>query len=443
MASGWVRARAPATIANVGPGFDVFAMAVRGPSDKVAIRFADRDSLRVHGVEATRIPSTFSDNTAGIVIDALRAMTGITQALEVRVGKGIPPERGLGSSAGSCVAAALAFLKAFPKSRDLEVAEVLQAAVEGEAAVSGRHYDNVAAALLGGFITLASTEPLLLSRESVSARIVLAIAIPDFPLRTAEMREILPDRISLRDAVSNVGRAATLALALARGDAVLAGRCLEDRFAEPARARFLTAYANARPPALKGGAAGFGICGSGSSVFAIAPDPTVAAVVALAMGAAFPPRGPGVVPFGVATIRNSCMGSRPSIRSSSAVPFIVWRASLYATSLGRPDLAPPSIIEWASAAMNPGPLPLRPVTASSIRSSTLVTRPIAPKISSRVTASCSVAVLPSAKAVAPSPTAHARFGMIRTTRPRPPNNRSMNEVRTPAASVMISTSFRT
>jgi len=69
MASGWVRARAPATIANVGPGFDVFAMAVRGPSDEVAIRFADRDSLRVHGVEATRIPSTFSDNTAGIVID--------------------------------------------------------------------------------------------------------------------------------------------------------------------------------------------------------------------------------------------------------------------------------------------------------------------------------------------------------------------------------------
>ena len=303
MASGWVRARAPATIANVGPGFDVFAMAVRGPSDEVAIRFADRDSLRVHGVEATRIPSTFSDNTAGIVIDALRAMTGITQALEVRVDKGIPPERGLGSSAGSCVAAALAFLKAFPKSRDLEVAEVLQAAVEGEAAVSGRHYDNVAAALLGGFITLASTEPLLLARESVSARIVLAIAIPDFPLRTAEMREILPDRISLRDAVSNVGRAATLALALARGDAVLAGRCLEDRFAEPARARFLTGYANARSAALKGGAAGFGICGSGSSVFAIAPDPTVAEVVAHAMGAAFRSRGHGATPL-VTTVDN-------------------------------------------------------------------------------------------------------------------------------------------
>src|SRR2546430_10028019 len=109
MASGWVRARAPATIANVGPGFDVFAMAVRGPSDEVAIRFADRDSLRVHGVEATRIPSTFSDNTAGIVIDALRAMTGITEALGGRAHQGIPPAPGLGSSAGCSVAASIAF----------------------------------------------------------------------------------------------------------------------------------------------------------------------------------------------------------------------------------------------------------------------------------------------------------------------------------------------
>src|SRR5438309_5263769 len=303
MATGWVRGRAPATIANLGPGFDVFALAIRGLADEVAVRPAERDSVRVQGIDAADLPSTFSGNTAGIVIEALRAATGITQSIEVRVTKGIPSGRGLGSSAASCAAAALAFLRAFPKSRDLGPAGVLQAAVEGEAAVSGRHYDNVAAALLGGFITLASTEPLLLSRESVSARIVLAIAIPDFPLRTAEMREILPDRISLRDAVSNVGRAATLALALARGDAVLAGRCLEDRFAEPARARFLTGYANARSAALKGGAAGFGICGSGSSVFAIAPDPTVAEVVAHAMGAAFRSRGHGATPL-VTTVDN-------------------------------------------------------------------------------------------------------------------------------------------
>src|SRR5438552_16775257 len=137
MATGWSRARAPATIANLGPGFDAFALAVRGPADEVAVRPAKRDSLRVHGVEAAGIPSTFSGNTAGIAIEALRAATGISQALEVRVVKGIPPGRGLGRSAGSCAAAALAFLKAFLKSRDLGIPRVLRPAAAGDAAVSG------------------------------------------------------------------------------------------------------------------------------------------------------------------------------------------------------------------------------------------------------------------------------------------------------------------
>src|SRR5438309_599294 len=226
MATGWIRARAPATIANLGPGFDVFALAIRGLADEVAVRPAERDSLRVQGVDAADLPSTFSGNTAGIVIEALRAATGIAQSIEVRVTKGIPSGRGLGSSAASCAAAALAFLRAFPKSRDLGITGILRAAVEGEAAVSGRHYDNLAAALLGGFVTLGSSEPPLLSRIPVSPRIALAIAIPRFVLRTADMRGILPSVVPLRDAVSNVGHAAILALALARGDSALSDRGL-------------------------------------------------------------------------------------------------------------------------------------------------------------------------------------------------------------------------
>src|SRR2546428_506268 len=149
MRNGWVWGRAPATIANVGPGFDVFALAIHGPRDEVAIRPAEEDSLAVEGVDAEGIPTKFSENTAGIVIDALRAATGISQPLRVRVRKGVPSSRGLGSSAASCAGAALAYLKAFPSSSSLGAEGFIQAAVAGEAAVSGRHYDNVAAALLG------------------------------------------------------------------------------------------------------------------------------------------------------------------------------------------------------------------------------------------------------------------------------------------------------
>src|SRR5438046_7426243 len=331
MGAGWIRACAPATIANLGPGFDVFALAVRGPADEVAVRPATRDSLQVHGVEAAGIPSTFSGNTAGIAIEALRAATGISQALEVRVVKGIPPGRGLGSSAGSCAAAALAFLKAFPKSRDLGIAGVLRAAVEGEAAVAGRHFDNLAGGLRGGFVILGSSDPLLLTREPVRPRIALAIAIPNFVLRTADMRKILPPVVPLPNAVSNVGHAAILALGLARGDAALAGRCLEDRFAEPVRAPFLDGYAKARSAALMAGATGFGLCGSGSSVFAFAPNSGVAGILAEAMCEAFRSRGHAATPL-VTAVDNRVptagllpsFGRRFSVLAGRGPPSISW-----------------------------------------------------------------------------------------------------------------------
>ncbi len=291
MASPWSRARAPATIANVGPGFDVFCLAIRGPGDEVGLREADEDSMAIEGLDTKDIPATFRENTAGIVIDSLRKATGVQSPLEVRVRKGIPASRGLGSSAASCAAAALAFLKAFPDSGWLGPIGFLQAAVEGEAAVAGRHYDNVAGALLGGFVSIASSNPIVLRREAVSQGIHIAIAVPQLEMRTAEMRRVLPNQVRREDAVSNVGKAATLALALVRGDADLAGRCLEDRLAEPTRVPFLKGYAEAKSAALSSGATGFAISGSGSAVFALAGSLRRAEQSAKAMRDAFEGRG--------------------------------------------------------------------------------------------------------------------------------------------------------
>lgn len=305
MASGWTTGRAPATIANVGPGFDVFCLAIRGPADSVSIREAEEDVLTVEGAEAPSVPADFRANTAGIVIDAMRGATRVRSRIEVRVEKGIPAGRGLGSSAASCAAAALAFLKLYPKeTQRIGLAGVLRAAAEGEAAVAGRHYDNIAGALLGGFVTIASTEPFILARETVSPRIHIAIAVPAFMLKTADMRRVLPRSVPLQDAISNVGQAATLALALVRGDATLAGRCLDDRFAEPLRAQLLQGYYAAKRAALDAGATGFAISGSGSSVFALAGTRQAAEQSAKAMQDAFVSDGTDAKAFST-TVDNS------------------------------------------------------------------------------------------------------------------------------------------
>ena len=146
-------------------------------------------------------------------------------------------------------------------------------------------------------MTLGSSEPVLVSRIPVNPRIALAIAIPRFVLRTADMRGILPSVVPLRDAVSNVGHAAILALALARGDSTLASHCLEDRFAEPVRAPSLPGYAEARSASQRAAAPGFALCGSGSSVFAFAPDRTVAGDLAEAMCDGFRSAGQAASPF--------------------------------------------------------------------------------------------------------------------------------------------------
>jgi len=132
----------------------------------------------------------------------------------------------------------------------------------------------------------------------------IAVAVPSLVLRTADMRQVLPDLVPLRDAVSNVGKASTLALALVRGDAELAGRCLEDRFAEPPRSQLLRGYAGARQAALAAGAAGFAISGSGSAVFAIASTQQAAQRSAKAMRHAFASDGTDAKAF-TTTVDNS------------------------------------------------------------------------------------------------------------------------------------------
>ena len=139
-----LRVRAPATSANLGSGFDTFGVALDRPSDVVAVEKADRTSIEVSGVGARFIPEDPEQNTVGAVADALDAPSRIS------IEKGVRPASGLGSSAASAAAAAVALNELYERGKSRE--ELVPIAAEGEAVVSGdAHADNVAPSILGGF----------------------------------------------------------------------------------------------------------------------------------------------------------------------------------------------------------------------------------------------------------------------------------------------------
>ncbi|WP_168168709.1 MULTISPECIES: homoserine kinase [unclassified Methanopyrus] len=255
--------RAPATIANVGPGFDVFGLAVDGFHDVVKAREAD--GVRI--VTEDSIPTDPERNTAGRV--ALRMveefdLPGVT----LEIGKGVPVG-GLGSSAASAVAAAVAIDREF--GLGLEESELLRFAAEGERAAAGEpHYDNVAPCLLGGFVIWRSEREY--RRLEVPGDLGFVTVTPiGVRVTTEEARRVLRERPpSLDDVVNNLSAVALMVAAIAEGDAETFARLIgQDRISEPVRRRFVPRYGELREAAYGAGALGFAISGAGPTVFAV------------------------------------------------------------------------------------------------------------------------------------------------------------------------------
>ncbi|WP_457619550.1 homoserine kinase [Methanopyrus sp.] len=255
--------RAPATIANVGPGFDVFGLAVDGFQDVVEVREAD--GVRI--VSEDPIPTEPERNTAGRV--ALRMMEEFDLpgvSLEIR--KGVPVG-GLGSSAASAVAAVVAIDREF--GLGLEEPELLRFAAEGERAAAGEpHYDNVAPCLLGGFVVWRSEREYKRLEVPDDLRFV-TVTPTGVKVTTEEARRVLRERPpSLDDVVNNLSAVALMVAAIVEGDAETFARLIgEDRISEPVRRRFVPRYGELREAAYEAGALGFAISGAGPTVFAV------------------------------------------------------------------------------------------------------------------------------------------------------------------------------
>ncbi|HNW59868.1 MAG TPA: homoserine kinase [bacterium] len=283
-----IRVFAPATVANVASGFDVLGFALTQPGDVVTLTRSPQPGVRVTSIrgDGGRLPRDPERNTAAVAAGALLEAIGAPFGLEIALEKRMPLASGLGSSAASAVAAAAGanLLAGSP----LRPEELLPFTMLAEKAACGSaHADNVAPALLGGFVLVRSYDPLDVVRLPVPPGLACAVVHPHTEVRTEDARRILHKEIRLATAIRQWGNLAALVAALYRGDLALLGRSLQDVVAEPVRSVLIPGFDAVKAAALAAGALGCSISGSGPSLFALCPDLAACAPAGAAMVAAF------------------------------------------------------------------------------------------------------------------------------------------------------------
>ncbi|MDG6928886.1 MAG: homoserine kinase [Nitrososphaerota archaeon] len=264
---------APASSANLGPGFDVFAIALGRPTDSVTVEAKDAPEagVTVRVDAGTRLPLRPEENSSGAVVLKIAKDFGIKCRIEVGVRKGVPVGVGLGSSAASAAAAAVAMDRLF----DLKLGDgdLVYYAGMGELASSGvAHHDNVSASLFGGFTVVGRGERPRVVKVTPPAGLALCVVTPELEMperKTEYARSVLPREVDLGSMVNTVASSALVLCGFALKDIAMIGEGMRDEVVEPARSAMVKGYADVRRAALKAGAAGACISGAGPSILAL------------------------------------------------------------------------------------------------------------------------------------------------------------------------------
>jgi homoserine kinase len=265
---------APATVANVVCGFDVLGFAVNEPGDEVVMRMTGKPGITISKITGDngRLPMDPAKNTVSVSVQHYLKSVGRTDiGLDIELHKKMPIGSGLGSSSASTVAGLFAIKTLLGDETD--VATLLPFAMKGEEMACGHgHADNVAPALMGGFVLIRSYEPLDVVRLPHPAGLYCAIIFPDVDVPTREARQIIRKNIQMKDAVTQWGNIAGLVSGLFLNDLDLIGRSMKDILVEPVRSMLIPDFYKMREMAMEMGAVSLGISGSGPSVFAFTKD---------------------------------------------------------------------------------------------------------------------------------------------------------------------------
>ena len=263
-----VTAKAPSSTANLGPGFDVFGLALDAFYDTIILT---KQKSGITIITDDSIPVSPTKNTAGLVVQYMQKKFKTKGGIQIKIKKGVPAGFGMGSSAASAAATAIAFDKLF--GLKLNGNTLVECAGVGERASAGSiHYDNVSASVLGGFV-IVRTKPLDVIKILPPSDLRLVVAVPKMivPAKKTEVsRSVVPKQISLTDSVTNLSNAAAIVAGFVQKDSELIGKSIHDVIVEPSRAHLIPGFATVKKNALKAGALGVTISGAGPSVISFA-----------------------------------------------------------------------------------------------------------------------------------------------------------------------------
>lgn len=287
MANDWVSIFSPATVGNIGAGFDILGMALENPGDVVRGRLSKNPGVTIKDIidDNGLLPRDPALNTASISAQAVLDQVGSAPGLEIIIEKHMPIACGLGSSSAS--AAGGAFLANELTGKKLSTNQLIAIAGDAEYHVTHNYGEQCIAALLGGIVVTTSFRPLAGYRVGCPVDVWVTLVYPHFHLETKHARAVLPKEVPFSSAVKNSQQTARMIVGAVLNDTTLFCSGVEDSIVEPARQQLIPGFASVKEAALTAGALASSISGAGPTVFALAREKTQAESIGAAMKKAF------------------------------------------------------------------------------------------------------------------------------------------------------------
>lgn len=270
-----VRVQAPATTANLGPGFDSLGMALNLYND-IQLSIADETTVEIDGEGADSLPRDDRHLVLRSASRLARENGHEVPGWSLRQRNSIPLARGLGSSSAAIVAGLVG------ANELLELGLSLEDLLETAAKIEG-HPDNVAPALYGG-LTVCCVSERLCCLPLPPPQLKVVVAIPDFEVSTEAARKVMPKEIPHADGVENVAHVAMTLAAFSEGRYEFLACGMKDKLHEPYRSHLVPGFEQVREAALRSGAYATCLSGSGPTIAAFADhyEKEIAAVMAQA-----------------------------------------------------------------------------------------------------------------------------------------------------------------